>query len=81
MRERYRGDRLALGGGVFMNVKANMLIAGEEWVRRPLRLPVMPGTSRTRWARPTWDTCRSAGAAGVPADPRPVRPRVYGAGA
>jgi carbamoyltransferase len=33
MRERYGGDRLALGGGVFMNVKANMLLAGEEWVR------------------------------------------------
>ena len=32
MRERYAGERLALGGGVFMNVKANMLIAAEEWV-------------------------------------------------
>src|SRR5207245_768660 len=26
-RDRYGGERLALGGGVFMNVKANMLIA------------------------------------------------------
>jgi carbamoyltransferase len=33
MHARYGGDRLALGGGVFMNVKANMLIAAEEWVR------------------------------------------------
>ena len=33
MHERYRGERLALGGGVFMNVKANMLLAAEEWVR------------------------------------------------
>ena len=33
MRRRYGGERLALGGGVFMNVKANMLLAGEEWVR------------------------------------------------
>jgi carbamoyltransferase len=33
MRERYGGDRLALGGGVFMNVKANMLLAREPWVR------------------------------------------------
>jgi carbamoyltransferase len=33
MRARYGGERLALGGGVFMNVKANMLLAGEEWVR------------------------------------------------
>jgi carbamoyltransferase len=33
MRTRYGGQRLALGGGVFMNVKANMLLAAEEWVR------------------------------------------------
>jgi carbamoyltransferase len=32
MRRRYGGGRLALGGGVFMNVKANMLIAQEDWV-------------------------------------------------
>ena len=31
-RQRYGGERLALGGGVFMNVKANMLIADESWV-------------------------------------------------
>jgi carbamoyltransferase len=33
MRERYGAERLALGGGVFMNVKANMRLAEEEWVR------------------------------------------------
>ena len=33
MRARHGGDRLALGGGVFMNVKANGLIAGEDWLR------------------------------------------------
>jgi carbamoyltransferase len=33
MRERYGGERLALGGGVFMNVKANMLLADLGWVR------------------------------------------------
>ena len=33
MRERYGGERLALGGGVFMNVKANMRLAREDWVR------------------------------------------------
>jgi carbamoyltransferase len=33
MRQRFGGDRLALGGGVFMNVKANGLIAEEEWLR------------------------------------------------
>ena len=32
MRQRYGGERLALGGGVFMNVKANMLLADENWV-------------------------------------------------
>ncbi len=31
-RQRYGGERLALGGGVFMNVKANMLIADESWL-------------------------------------------------
>ena len=30
--QRYGGERLALGGGVFMNVKANMLIADETWL-------------------------------------------------
>jgi carbamoyltransferase len=33
MRARHGGERLALGGGVFMNVKANGLIAEEEWLR------------------------------------------------
>jgi carbamoyltransferase len=33
MRERFGGDRLALGGGVFMNVRANMRLAAEEWLR------------------------------------------------
>lgn len=33
MRERHGGERLALGGGVFMNVKANGLLAEEEWLR------------------------------------------------
>ena len=33
MRQRHGGDRLALGGGVFMNVKANGLLAEEEWLR------------------------------------------------
>jgi carbamoyltransferase len=30
--ERHGGGRLVLGGGVFMNVKANMLLAEEPWV-------------------------------------------------
>ena len=39
MHERYGGDRLALGGGVFMNVKANMLLAAEDWVRELFVMP------------------------------------------
>ncbi len=39
MRQRYGGERLALGGGVFMNVKANMLLAAEEWVRELFVFP------------------------------------------
>src|SRR5216117_3529047 len=39
MRERYGGARLALGGGVFMNVKANMLIGQEDWVEEMFAFP------------------------------------------
>jgi len=39
MRERYGGARLALGGGVFMNVKANMRIAEEDWVEGLFAFP------------------------------------------
>ena len=33
VKSRHGAERLALGGGVFMNVKANMLLAAEDWVR------------------------------------------------
>ncbi len=39
MHGRYGGGRLALGGGVFMNVKANMLIGQEEWVEELFAFP------------------------------------------
>jgi carbamoyltransferase len=39
MHERYGGGRLALGGGVFMNVKANMLLAREDWVEELFAFP------------------------------------------
>jgi carbamoyltransferase len=39
MHRRYGGERLALGGGVFMNVKANMLLAAEEWARELFVFP------------------------------------------
>jgi len=38
-RSRYGGERVVLGGGVFMNVKANMLLAGEDWVRELFVFP------------------------------------------
>jgi carbamoyltransferase len=39
MRQRHGGSRLALGGGVFMNVKANMLIGQEDWVEELFAFP------------------------------------------
>ena len=39
MQQRHGGSRLALGGGVFMNVKANMLLAREEWVEDLFAFP------------------------------------------
>jgi carbamoyltransferase len=39
MKERYGGGRLALGGGVFMNVKANRLIGEEDWVEELFTFP------------------------------------------
>jgi carbamoyltransferase len=39
MHQRYGGARLALGGGVFMNVKANMLIGEEDWVEELFAFP------------------------------------------
>jgi carbamoyltransferase len=39
MHRRHDGARLALGGGVFMNVKANMLLAQEDWVHDLFVMP------------------------------------------
>ena len=39
MRQRHGGGRVALGGGVFMNVKANMLLAQEDWVEDLFAFP------------------------------------------
>ena len=39
MHDRYGGTRVALGGGVFMNVKANMLISQEEWLQELFAFP------------------------------------------
>jgi carbamoyltransferase len=39
MHQRYGGTRLALGGGCFMNVKANMLLGQEDWVEELFAFP------------------------------------------
>ncbi len=39
MHQRYGGGRVALGGGCFMNVKANMLLGQEEWVEELFAFP------------------------------------------
>ena len=67
MRERYGGDRLALGGGVFMNVKANMLLAAEEWVRELFVFPSCGDESNAVGAAYLGylELCRRAGTAPV----------------
>jgi carbamoyltransferase len=69
MRARYGGERLALGGGVFMNVKANMLLAGEEWVRELFVFPSCGDESNAIGAAYLGylDLCARAGVAGAPA--------------
>jgi len=39
MHGRYGGGRVALGGGCFMNVKANMLLGQEDWVEELFAFP------------------------------------------
>ena len=39
MQARHGGERLAAGGGVFMNVKANMRLADEPWLRELFVFP------------------------------------------
>ena len=77
MRERYGGDRLALGGGVFMNVKANMLLAGEDWVRDLFVFPSCGDESNAIGAAYLGylDLCARAG---TPAKPAPLGPAYLG---
>jgi carbamoyltransferase len=69
MRERHGGDRLALGGGVFMNVKANMRLAAEEWVRDLFVFPSCGDESNAVGAAYLGylDLCARAGTAARPA--------------
>jgi carbamoyltransferase len=77
MRERYGGDRLALGGGVFMNVKANMRLADEDWVRDLFVFPSCGDESNAIGAAYLGyvGLCHRAG---VPAKPAPLGPAYLG---
>jgi carbamoyltransferase len=79
MHERYGGERLALGGGVFMNVKANMLLAAEEWVQDLFVFPSCGDESNAVGAAYLGyvELCRRRGT--TPA-PRPFGPAYLGPG-
>src|SRR5258705_10376060 len=72
-RQRYGGERLALGGGVFMNVKANMLIADESGLGDLFVFPSCGDQSNAIGAAHPGDLDPFAGA-GVQPGPRPFRP-------
>ena len=76
-RRRYGGERLALGGGVFMNVKANMLIADESWVGDLFVFPSCGDESNAVGAAYLGylDLCAAAGANPTP---RPLGPAYLG---
>ena len=76
-RQRYGGERLALGGGVFMNVKANMLIADESWLGDLFVFPSCGDESNAVGAAYLGylDLCAAAGAT---ASPRPFGPAYLG---
>jgi carbamoyltransferase len=79
MRERHGGERLALGGGVFMNVKANMLLAREEWVRELFVAPSCGDESNAIGAAYLGylELCRRRGVAPAP---QPLGPAYLGPG-
>ncbi len=74
---RYGGERLALGGGVFMNVKANMLIADESWLGELFVFPSCGDESNAVGAAYLGylDLCAEAGHAPAP---RPFGPAYLG---
>src|SRR5947208_12720525 len=79
MHERYGGERLALGGGVFMNVKANMLLAEEPWVTDLFVFPSCGGESNAVGAAYLGylELCARRGIAPAP---RPFGPAYLGPG-
>jgi len=74
MRERHGGERLALGGGVFMNVKANGLLAEEPWLRDLFVFPSCGDESNAIGAAYLGWLAR----AGAEARPRPLGPAYLG---
>jgi carbamoyltransferase len=77
MHERYGGGRVALGGGVFMNVKANMLLAREDWVEELFAFPSCGDESNAVGAAYLGylDECARRG---PPARPEPFGPAYLG---
>ncbi len=71
------GSRLALGGGVFMNVKANMLIAGEEGIEDLFVFPSCGDESNAIGAAylAYLDECARRG---IPPAPEPLGPAYLG---
>jgi carbamoyltransferase len=75
--DRHGGERLALGGGVFMNVKANMLLAAEEWVRDLFVFPSCGDESNAVGAA-YLGYLALCGARGLAPAPRPLGPAYLG---
>ena len=77
MRQRHGGERLALGGGVFMNVKANGLIAEEEWLRELFVFPSCGDESNAVGAAYlAWLARAGSGAVPKPFGPAYLGPRI-----
>jgi carbamoyltransferase len=77
MHRRYGGGRLALGGGVFMNVKANMLIGQEDWVEELFVFPSCGDESNAVGAA-YLGYVQECARRNVPAVPQPFGPAYLG---
>jgi carbamoyltransferase len=77
MHQRYGGARLALGGGIFMNVKANMLIGQEDWVEELFAFPSCGDESNAVGAA-YLGYLQECERLGLPAAPQPFGPAYLG---